>query len=43
MIIIMHSFPDIEENLFFDNGGTNLHIHNMHMILQHVKSEYDNP
>ena len=30
MIIIMHSFPDIEENLFFDNGGTNLHTHNMH-------------
>ena len=21
MIIIMHSFPVIEENLFFDNGG----------------------
>ena len=30
MIIIMHSFPDIEENLFFDNGGTHLHTHNMH-------------
>ena len=30
MIIIMHSFPDIEENLFFDNGGTHLHTHNLH-------------
>ena len=27
MIIIMHSFPDIEENLFFDNGGPHLHTH----------------
>ena len=23
--IIMHSFPDIEEILFFDNGGPHLH------------------
>ena len=37
MIIIMHSFPDIEENLFFDNGGPHLHTHSMHMILQHFK------
>ena len=37
MIIIMHSFPDIEENLFFDNGGPHLHTHNMPIILQHVK------
>ena len=37
MIIIMHSFPDIEENLFFDNGGPHLHTHNMHIILQHFK------
>ena len=37
MIIIMHSFPDIEENLFFDNGGPHLHTHNMHIILQHLK------
>ena len=37
MIIIMHSFPDIEENLFFDNGGPHLHTHNMHMILQHFE------
>ena len=35
--IIMHSFPDIEENLFFDNDGPHLHKHNMHMILQHFK------
>ncbi len=25
--IIMHSFPDIEEMRFFDNGGPNLHTH----------------
>ena len=25
--IIMHSFPDIEEIRFFDNGGSNLHTH----------------
>ena len=37
MIIIMHSFPDIEENLFLDNGGPHLHTHNMHIILQHFK------
>ena len=37
MIIIMHSFPNIEENLFFDNGGPHLHKHNMHIILQHFK------
>ena len=36
-IIIMHSFPDIEENMFFDNGGPHLHTHNMHIILQHFK------
>ena len=30
-INIMHSFPDIEENLFFDNGGPQLHTHNMHI------------
>ena len=35
MIIIMHSFPDIEDYLFFDNGGP--HLHNMHIILQHFK------
>ena len=30
--MIMHSFPDIEEMRFFDNGGPNLHIHNyMHI------------
>ena len=29
--IIMHSFPDIEEIRFFDNGGPNLHTHNMHI------------
>ena len=32
MIVIMHSFPDIEENLFFDNGGPYLHTHNMHIV-----------
>ena len=38
MIIIMHSFPDIEENKFhFDNGGPHLHTYNMHIILQHFK------
>ena len=37
MIIIMHSFPDIEEKLFFDNGGPHLRTHNMHIILQHFK------
>ena len=37
MIIIVHSFPDIEENLFFENGGPHLHTHNMHIILQHFK------
>ena len=37
MIIIMHSFPNIEEHLFFDNGGPHLHTHNMHIILQHFK------
>ena len=37
MIIIMHSFPDIEENLFFDNGSPHLHTHNMQIILQHFK------
>ena len=31
MIIIMHCFPDIEENLFFDNGGPHLHTRNMHI------------
>ena len=36
MIFIMHSFPNIEENLFFDNGGPHLHTHNMHIILQHL-------
>ena len=25
--IIVHSFPDIEEMMFFDNGGPNLHTH----------------
>ena len=25
--IIMHSCPDIEEMMFFDNGGPNLHTH----------------
>ena len=25
--IIMHSFPDIEEIRFFDNGGPHLHTH----------------
>ena len=25
--IIMHSFPDIEEIRFFDNGGPNLYTH----------------
>ena len=37
MIIIMLSFPDIEENLFFVNGGSHLHTHNMHIIQQHFK------
>ena len=23
----MHSFEDVEENICFSNGGTNLHIH----------------
>ena len=23
----MHSWQDIEENIYFSNGGTNLHIH----------------
>ena len=30
-------FPDIEENLFFDNGVPNLLTHNMHIILQNCK------
>ena len=30
-IIIMHSFPDIEEIRFFDNGGPNLHTHTMYI------------
>ena len=29
MIIILHRFTDIEENLFFDNGGPHLHTHNI--------------
>ncbi len=29
--IIMHSFPDIEEIRFFDNGGPNLHTHTMYI------------
>ena len=33
--IIMHSFPDIEEMRFFDNGGPNLHIHICIFIRQH--------
>ena len=37
LIIIMHSFPDIEDYLFFDNGGPHLHTHNIHIILQHFK------
>ena len=37
MIIIMHNFPVIEENVFFDNGGPHSHTHNMHMILQLFK------
>ena len=37
VISIMHNFPDIEDNLFFDNGGPDLHTHNMHMVLQHFK------
>ena len=36
MIIIMHSFLDIEDYLFFYNGGPHLHEHNMHIILQHL-------
>ena len=36
-IITMHCFPDIEDNLFFENGGPHLHTHNMHIILQHFK------
>ena len=33
--IIMHSFPDIEEMRFFDNGGPNLHTHICIFIRQH--------
>ena len=29
--IIMHSFPDIDEIRFFNNGGPHLHTHNMHI------------
>ena len=33
--IIMHSFPDIEEMRFFDNGGPNLHTNICIFIRQH--------
>ena len=33
--IIMHSFPDIEEIRFFDNGGLNLHTYICIFIRQH--------
>ena len=33
--IIMHSFPDIEEMRFIDNGGPNLHTHICIFIRQH--------
>ena len=39
MIIIMHSFQNIEENLFFDNGGPHLHTHNMHIIYYNILSD----
>ena len=39
MITIMHSFPYIEENLFFDNGGPHLHTHNMHMRYYNILSD----
>ena len=31
----MPSFPDIEEMMFFDNGGPNLHTHICIFIIQH--------
>ena len=36
--IIMHSFLDIEEMTFFDNGGPNLHTHIMHF---HKRNFFD--
>ena len=33
--ISMHSFPDIEEMRFFDNGGPNLRTHYMHIHKTH--------
>ena len=33
--IIMHSFPDIEEIRFFDNGGLNSHTYICIFIRQH--------
>ena len=39
MIIIMHCLPDIEENLFFDNGGPHLHTRNMHIRYYNILSD----
>ena len=39
MIIIMHCFPDIEENLFFDNGGPHLHTRNVHIWYYNILSD----
>ena len=38
----MHSFPDIDEIRFFDNGGPNLHTHNYMRILKSTFVDHEN-
>ncbi len=40
--IIMHSFPDIEEIMFFDNGGPHLHTHTYIHNHKTTFFDYDN-
>ena len=40
--IEMHSFPDIDEIRFFDNGGPNLHTHNYIRIHKTTFFDHEN-
>ena len=43
LCIIMHSFPDIEEIMFFDNGSLHLHTHNIYTHIHKTTFfEYEN-
>ena len=41
-MIIMHSFPDIAEIRFFDNGGPHLHTHICIFIRKHFFFDHEN-